>query len=679
LAIVYLGWKRDRGYVANETKHTIGFWMIIEIALASLLPIITVIGTQVANTDGDRTILLLAILVVTMAPMILLARMKGRYEILILSVSITLLMHRALMTNFIMGYDIFSEYAGATITINDGFWNVFESSALRGGGANTALSIVTLAPMLNGLTGINALGLLKDVYPAIYAFLPLGLYKVMEGKFDRRIALVGIMAFMAYPPFYTLMIQLAKQQVAELFLVGMLLIITDSVLPRGKRRWMLLIFLIGVMVSHYAIAFLALGSLALLIALGFVITYLGNWKLLSKNFGPRSIWKWLVTSTKEWWHEQRRVRTVTLDIILIIAVFFLIWYSVTASGLQMRFFQAGGASISQAEVVSGSNIQKFDAIEALLINYGSPLHNFEKFLTLSMQILTLIGLAFVITKFIRFKEKLKDEFLLLGIVGVIIIAIAYTVPDFSRQLYYGRLFHFTYIFLAGYTFIGVFAISTLITEFRGRRADSSWEKAKITNVVCVVLLVLMFAFGTNLIFTTGDDYNSSYSMSEKTSGSWYSDSDVAMGQYISVDSHIGNTSVIADWHRFPLFSGLSTNVTIMPYSLNQNDSGRFVYVSSWMAETKWAYPLNVNGSATLTYCPLDDVMQQLNGSYDVVYTVQDGYLYYIPAQVPNTNPPGPPIYTYQNDIYYFVEGVVAALAILCAGVIIRKTLAGKKR
>jgi len=112
LALVHY---RDREYQAAAADHEIDIGTLLTWALAAFLPILAIIGATVAGYDGDRQILQYLLLALCLTPFAFLAAKVKRYELLILSIGLALLFHRSLLTNYLMGYDVFSEFTGSDV------------------------------------------------------------------------------------------------------------------------------------------------------------------------------------------------------------------------------------------------------------------------------------------------------------------------------------------------------------------------------------------------------------------------------------------------------------------------------------------------------------------------------------------------------------------------------------
>lgn len=678
IALMALVRMRDSEYAPEPREISVDWITILTWSLAAFLPFMAILGANVAGYDGDRDILEILLLVVCASPLALLSHRVRRYELFILSVSLTLLLHRSLLTNYLMGYDIFSEFTGASYVIANGFWNYAESSAiLVGAGANTSLAVVAFIPMVYHLTGIDIIMIFKLVYPLIYGIVPLALYHIIKGQFDERAAAVGAFVFMAFAEYYGLMIQLAKQEMAELFLVVLLLVMFERGLTRSSRRYLALASLLGVMVSHYAIAFLTLGVFGLMTIFTLALNMVDGWRSTNGNGALRRLlfpWQGIVIFAKEQWKE----KIVTLDLLIASGAFFLVWYTYTASGVMLSFFQRGSSAVANAgssTLLPGQyNLQGMDMLEYILIDQGSILHNTPKIMFVLVQLLCIFGVIYALWNLYGARNGATREFVALGMVGGVLILMGYTVPYFSSMFYYGRLFHYTLIFLSGFLLIGIFGIAMSAIDVMPLKGDTRKKCLRLVRrsgyVVGIGIVTVIIFTNSSALYSLAGNYNTSFAVDDSVSWSIYADSDVTAAKWATVAEHRGNESVVADWHRFPIFGGLHVPNKNLLYSFDENDTDALIFISQWNTKYHYIYPLNVAATASLTYTDISNVTDQINGTYGIPYSAGKSSYYYIPPSIPDSNPMGPSIYQYEDvglDVLYALIAIfttLLALAIL---------------
>jgi len=669
LTILLLARWRDRPYVAPVMVRSYDLRQFLTWALAAALPFVIVLAATNINSNGDYSLMFWATFLICLAPLAAYCRPRS-YAPLVLSLSIALLLHRALITNYVLGYDVFSEFSAAYITTINGWWNMSQSLGIYGGSANTALSIVTLAPMLTNLTGIQTVEMIKVVYPLLFSIVPLGIYKLIVEQFGPRPAFLGVTIFIGYEAFYGLMIQLGKQGIAEVFLVALLLVLTGTAMSRTKKMVLIVAFLSGVLVSHYGIAFLVIILLFFVVALQALHHLLHSW--MNREEDWQGYLKWTDRTVRSWLSDQFRTRLVTVELLLFAVAGFLVWYALVGSGMVLPYVGIGETGPTRVVSDTGATIlRRLDALEFLLIDYGSIANNIEKYSVLFVQMATVLGVLFVFMDKKLFAHVNKD-YLFFGLASALFLIISYVVPSVSSSFYFGRVFTFTSIFLCGFLCLGIYSVlrslRIVLTIKRPNIAMPSFNRDRLTTGFACMAAALLLLTNTGIFSDLSDDFVGSISIDETASWAIYTDSDVATAKWLSDSEHIGNYVPTADWHRFTIFGGLGMPVDNLLYQFNENSTDSFIYLSEWNNRYGYVYPLNTHGATTMSYCPLDEVTRQIGERYDTVYSTSEFstvvYVAPIPSGDIDQNPPGPPMYTYEDNPIYIISGVIGALMLL---------------
>jgi len=654
--ILYMAIKRDGEYQAPPAASFLDPRVFLAIALAILPPFAVLMGTNLTDFNGDRTMLQAIVTALCLMPLAAISQRIKHYDLLILSASVSLLFQRVLMTNYLMGYDVFTEYTAARITIANGWWNVAAYTGMEGAGANTALSVVTLAPMLHHLTGIGLIDLLRIVYPFIFAFLALAVYKAVQSQLGTGPALVGVFLLIGYQAFYNLLSQMAKQEIAEIFLVILLVVLTESVYSRRSQRMMAALCVLGVVVSHYGMAYITMGFVGGMFALGILSIF------QDRRSGENPLKK-ISRSLRAWWERQRSSEVMSIYLLLFYVGIFFAWFSLTASGVMLGFIKYSGEYIPAPSVSTGLSLSQFDALEFLLIDYGSPLHNVEKYLVLTAQILSVVGLVHVVLNRKTLYKSVGNAFINMAILATLLLLACYVVPRISSLLYFARFFHLTFIFIGGFMLLGVFAIVRAIGKLVTDKINFN-KGSKAILAACVGFLVIFTLFNTSAIFSLTNDYSNSFTLDETNSWAIYSDTDVVGAKWVGMEEHRGNRVINGDQHRFTIFIGDSVPSAKLKYQWTQSSTDSLIYLSTWNNEYDYVYPINTVG-AEQTYTPLSEVLDQFNGNYNMVYNGGGSTtVIYVPPSDPTTNPPGPTLFEYEEAPIYYLGGVAATLSLL---------------
>ena len=94
------------------------------------------------------------------------------YPLIIYIFSVSILFQTSLISSYVTGFDIQQEYYLANLVITNSFWNSNLNFVV-----NSMLSVTILAPILSIFSKIDLNWILKIIYPALLALVPLGLFR----------------------------------------------------------------------------------------------------------------------------------------------------------------------------------------------------------------------------------------------------------------------------------------------------------------------------------------------------------------------------------------------------------------------------------------------------------------------------------------------------------------------
>jgi len=108
---------------------------------------------------------------------------KTYYPIAIFSITLSLLLHTSLISNYVWGWDLQTEIYLADLVLQNAYWNFTQISNY-----NAMLSITVLAPIYSYMLNMKLVWVFKIVYPILFSFLPLGLYHIYKKQTNNKIA-----------------------------------------------------------------------------------------------------------------------------------------------------------------------------------------------------------------------------------------------------------------------------------------------------------------------------------------------------------------------------------------------------------------------------------------------------------------------------------------------------------
>ena len=255
--LLFLCYRRDRGFSRPTVIDVRLPSSPVPVALC-LLPFMSVFGAYWFNLYGTSVGVIVTLL--SVAALILVCGFtawvpRRYYGLAILVAAVALLLHNALITNFLWGNDIQGEYAVAQFVVSNGFWGPLPAIPISQLSLNSMLSVTMFAPLLSIATGMSVTWVFKLIVPLLFALVPLGLYRLYQKQTSHRIALFGVFYFMVTFSFYTEMLAMARQEIAELFVVMLLLLIVDRQMSRAQRFVLFGLFGFSLIVSHYALTY----------------------------------------------------------------------------------------------------------------------------------------------------------------------------------------------------------------------------------------------------------------------------------------------------------------------------------------------------------------------------------------------------------------------------------------
>ncbi|MGZ4951462.1 MAG: DUF2206 domain-containing protein, partial [Halobacteriota archaeon] len=178
LALCVLSYRRDRDYSRSTTIDPRVALSPVTLGLL-LLPFMGVFGAYLFNIRG--TIVGTVLVLFAVAALILVCGFtqyvpKRYFPLAIGAIALALLLHNALITNYLWGFDIQIERFVTQTVVSNGFWGASPSLDPNVLNLNSMLSITMLAPLLSVATGMSVTWVLKLIFPLLFAMVPLGLY-----------------------------------------------------------------------------------------------------------------------------------------------------------------------------------------------------------------------------------------------------------------------------------------------------------------------------------------------------------------------------------------------------------------------------------------------------------------------------------------------------------------------
>ena len=389
---------------------------------------------------------------------------QGFYPLLLFSLAVALLFHSSLISNYVYGSDIHTEYYTFIQTQSNAFW---DSSAFfsdsRFGRMNTMLSITILPTVYSNLLGLDGTWIFKLVFPFIFSFVSLGLYKTLRISFNSKTAFISVFLLMSEFTFYTEMIGLARQMIAELFFVLLFFVILTKKLNNVNRTILFAVFGIALVLSHYGMALIFLFFISL---------------------------AWL------YMHFKRKPGALSLTLVTFFFVAMFSWYIYTSGSAT---FESILSFLNNIQSSLGDFFNPASRGESVMRGLGMT--GVQSYWQIPSRVFAYLTEFFIIIGFIdlatRIRKKLNLEYVILVSLAMMLLAMGIVVPAFASSLNMTRLYHILLFFLAPCFVLGC----TATVKFFVKKKREIW-----VSILALVILGPYFLFQSGFVYElTGSD------------------------------------------------------------------------------------------------------------------------------------------------------------------------------
>ncbi len=632
MVLLFAAFYEDKEYFhESSSKLSIRLITSNQFICLCILPLIAIIGPYTLQYYGNNSIqilllILICVLVLAMAWGYL---KKEYYHIAIFAIAISLLYYSVLISNHIWGYDIFFEYQFATYVIKNNIWDYTWPHAY-----NAMLSVVMYAPIYTKLSGMTLTWVFKFIYPFLFSLISVGVYKIFEEHTGSKIAFLAAFFFIAYNGFsYGWMVQMARQQIAEIFLVLLVWLMINRTIPQNKRKILYLLFGIGLIVSHYSLTYL---FMFMLLATIITITLLNspfgnivNTILLTLGFDKKYFGKYFEVKNQ----------TISLPLSIFFIGFIVVYYSLTADSKPI-------ASLFDAVKIIGTSVDTLASLNPMILLAAAGLilivvaagylvykrisvdlnpsdvtthpmikntinrltqmslrrkqgllvlltvlvflqiwwpFRYMDIVSINAQRVITFSVYFIIVGFVMNIIRPRtfhftNEYNIFAIFNMIILACGIFIPAFRGQLSLQRIYEVTFVVLAPFCIIGLYYISysilKLITSMKLERVINTTLK------IIGIFLVLFFILNTGLIdlevgqsstlpLDTSIDAPI-FSRGEYAAASWFD------SYYVNND----NETVFSDAFSNILLYWLNDIRTTNPGNMSDIEPGSYLFVRS---------------------------------------------------------------------------------------------------
>jgi uncharacterized membrane protein len=500
---------RDKGYVDTAENKLPDRVQIAPILFLVLLLLLTILS--ITLIDDYQSNLLLFIVLLAITSIIALTTFgkfiqPGIYPLALFIIGLCLLYQTSLLSPYLVGTDIYTEYHFYNLVASKGFWDSSIASPV-----NSCLSITVLAPIYALLLKISGIWMFKVVYPLLFALVPVILFHIFNQQMSANKAFLAAFFFISVPTFFLEMPALCRQQIAELFLVLIILLLVDRKIGWRPRLALVIIFSISMIVAHYALGIIGFVYMVIGLSLIFLIrskAFKRAWGWLTGKFGglPESLTALGALPAK--------------GLIILIAVyvtFGIIWYATIASGVdlaqlniifknQLSIINSGAGLLPNGfhtTLKSGppaSLVGTALGLDFAQVSIQGKLFRILQYITELFLILGLLRLIFK-PRSLRFVV----EYIALSVIGALLILVSILLPYFTVPLNITRMYHITLITLAPFcilggeaVWLGIGSMWRQIKKRSGRKENEDNQAA--LRFIALAVLIPYFLFTSGLIY-----------------------------------------------------------------------------------------------------------------------------------------------------------------------------------
>lgn len=467
LLLCFLGYVTNREDFRIDVKETKALKLSYVLPIV-FLPFLSIAGALLVTASQNNFLLLVmmvAISILIVMSTIFERLVPSKFHIVVLFViAFALLFHVSLISSYVLGYDVNVEYYCFERTKNSSHWSSTgpQSTYLEYDKVNGMLSVTLLPTIYATILNLSSTWVLKIVYPLIYSFVPVGLYLLYKEQFSKRTAFASTFFFIANSVFFTEMLGLTRQIVAELFFVLLFFVLLNEEIKPLQRNALFIIFSVALALSHYSLSYIFAAYVSLT---WFILFFL-----------------------------RRRTGRITASKVVMPFLVQFSWYIyLSASGPFKGLVGMGNHVFSSfsselfilesrgSDVLSGMGMESAPSVCHLL----------GRIFAYATQLLIVVGFIFLVAR--RKKKMVTFEYSILISLSMGILISCIVLPNFAETLRMTRYYHTVLILLAPLCITGGEA---LFNFFARRRIKTE------SYILLLILIVLVpyFFFQTGFIY-----------------------------------------------------------------------------------------------------------------------------------------------------------------------------------
>lgn len=435
--------------------------------LLFLIPLLSILGALIVRYYNSSIISMLLIAVIAVIVVLIgfgkliPARL---YPLGIFLIGSSLILNRTLTSQYLFGSDIHYEYFFQKIVELNSYWDPNISSS----NANAMLSTVMLPTVYSILLDLDGIWVYKIIYPLIFSFVPLILYQIFRKQISDKYAFLSAFFFMSFFSFFINMSFLPRQQIAELFLVLIVLLIVHKEIGSLDKSILLIVFIASLVVSHYATTY---------IFIFYIFCVFGLSRFMND-----------------------KITSLTISIVLFSIIIAISWY-IYASGSSIFISAVNlGDNIYTSityDMFFSSNARDPDIARGLGSGIAelAPLHAMHQFLQIITQLLIVSGFIYAILRQRAF--KFDRNFLIFSSISMVLIFLCIVLPYLASSMNMNRIYQVLLIFLSPFCIIGAELIHRIASNLL---KIAFFKNLQIRYLIILIILIPYFLFNAGFVY-----------------------------------------------------------------------------------------------------------------------------------------------------------------------------------
>ncbi|WP_123538507.1 DUF2206 domain-containing protein [Halosimplex salinum] len=237
----------------------------------ALLPLAGIYGGLILTRFGDNTLLIVLYGAVLVVPVLVVAGRLPDHLLpyVVWIVALSLLLQNTLSGHFLAWGDSPKEASLALNVVRDGYWD--PALAPSHGNKYAMLRIVFLHPIYALFTDLKFVWVFKLVHPLIFSLTPVALYHAYEQYLEERAAFLSVFLYVSLFSYFVVLSRNTRTATALFFVSLFAAMVASDRIPFARRKILGILFVAGVVVSHYGVSYMFMLALVLVVPVRLVL------------------------------------------------------------------------------------------------------------------------------------------------------------------------------------------------------------------------------------------------------------------------------------------------------------------------------------------------------------------------------------------------------------------------